>query len=427
MVKVNIKNIQYILLTFFFTVEMVPDFRTSSLWWWMCVGLLCVLFALDSLQNCGRLIIKLKPFDSWYISFVGYSLLSIVWASNKDNTLSYIPTILITCLICIILSQIIRTEADLNAVLFARYLASVILCLYMYTNIDLSVFGDERIGVSVLGDGWNSNTIALKLTVGCILGIEQFKVAEKLFVKILLLASVVGMFTVMLFCGSRTALIIGVCGIAAYLWLSGNGKKKKAVMLCLIILGIFGLYHAIMNIPGLYNVLGSRLDILEEGLKGNTLSGSGTALRLMMIKDGIQVFLDNPILGVGMNNFRNVFGSMYGIYKYSHSNHIEVLANFGTIGAIIFFSGFIYLIKKGTKGILSNKKLNQYQILSLCSVLILFVSGFGSIYYMQSNEMILLTLCFSGIYLNEKNYSKDAATEQSNGRKVVDFNNIITE
>ena len=411
MVKINLKNIQYILLTLFFVVEMVPDFRTSSLWWWICVGLLCILFALDSLKNSGKLIIRIKPFELWYLSFTSYALLSIIWASNRGNTWSYIPTMVITLLICVILSQMIHTEEDLNAVLTARYLASVILCLYMYTNIDLSVFGNERIGVSILGDGWNSNTIALKLTVGCILGFEQFKVTERKVLKILVLASVVGMFTVMLFCGSRTALIIGVCGIASYLWLSGNGKSKKAVILCLIILGIISLYHAIMNIPALYNVLGRRLDILKEGLKGNALSGSGTALRLMMIREGIQVFLDNPIVGVGMNNFRNVFGSLHGIYKYSHSNHIEVLANFGIIGAVFFFSGFIYLFKKGTEGILSNKKLDQYQILSLCSVIILLISGFGSIYYMQSNEMILLTLCFSGIYLSEKNHSKSSITK----------------
>ncbi len=393
------KKIKYIFLIVFFTIETVPDFRSTSLFWWGSVAALCMVFAYDSIKNKGNLLIKLGPFEKWYGIFVIYACFSILWAKDVDNTLNYIPSILVTCLVCVIVSQMICSEEDLEAVLLAKYISAVVLCLYIYMTIDLQVLGDERIGVDALGEGWNSNSIAFKLTIGCILGIEQLKHTKKKWLKFVILTSIVGMFLIMMLCGSRTAFIIAICGIAIYLWLSS--RRHRFSVAFLIIGGVFALYYMVINIPELYNVLGSRLEILEEGLAGNTQSGSGTELRLTLMRDGINIFLNDPILGVGMNNFRNAFGEMYGVYKYSHSNHIEVLANFGIIGTAIFYYVFVYLLNLCIRQVGSGKPLNKYHILSICSVVTLMMSGFGTIFYVNSSSILLLVICFSGTNLTQ--------------------------
>ncbi len=387
-------KLKYIVLLLFFTVEIVPDFRTSSIFWWGCLGLLCLSFLYDSVKNKGEVVFVIKPFEKWYGIFVIYACLSIIWASDRTNTWKYIPTILVTFIVCFAVSQMIRTEEDLNAILFVRFLASFVLCLYIYTNIDLKVLGNERIGTDVLGEGWNSNEIALKLTIGCILGIEQLKQFKNRLLKLCIFASVVAMFSIMMFCGSRTAFIIGVCGIAVYLFLSA--ERKRFFTFCIIALGVFGMYYLVMNVPMLYDVLGSRLEILESGLEGDVQYGSGTELRLRMMKDGLSLFTEYPIFGAGMNNFRNIYGETYGIFKYSHSNHIEILVNFGIVGALIFYYSFGYLIIPSIRKLVNRKKINKYQVLSACAVVTLILSGFGTVFYMQTNSMLLLTFCFIG-------------------------------
>lgn len=393
----NMTKFKYFCVLIFFVVEIVPEFHTSSLFWWVCVACLCAVYAYDTFCNSGTLILEINAFVKWYGLFVGYAVLSFLWASNRTNTWAYIPSILLTLLICTIVSQIIRTKEDLEAILFVRYLSSVILCLYIYTNIDLSVLGNERIGVYVLGEGWNSNGIAIKLTIGCILGVDQIRRLKNRYLKILVFASVIGMFSIMMLCGSRTAFMIAVVGIMSYIWLTY--KNKWIIMTGLVIIGVMAVYNLVMVIPELYNVLGYRLEILEQGLAGNTTRGSGTEVRLMMLTDGLKVFYANPILGVGMNNFRNVFGDMYGVFKYSHSNHIEILADFGLVGFVLYYSGFIYLGVKGMRNFFYKKQIEPIQVLTICTILILIISGFGTVYYYGTSETLMLAMCYSGLSL----------------------------
>jgi O-antigen ligase len=98
---------------------------------------------------------------------------------------------------------------------------------------------------------------------------------------------------------------------------------------------------------------------MEEGTKEETVND-----RLYLWGFAIQMFNDNPILGVGPMNYPVKFysyekGQRYsergGVWRVAHSTPLQWLAETGTIGAIIFISvqaalfknwRIIYLIKK---------------------------------------------------------------------------------
>jgi O-antigen ligase len=62
-------------------------------------------------------------------------------------------------------------------------------------------------------------------------------------------------------------------------------------------------------------------------------------MRLQMYEDGFRMIEKNPLLGVGLNQFRLLSVSK----KYSHSDYIEVAANTGIIGFILYFSFYVII------------------------------------------------------------------------------------
>lgn len=70
--------------------------------------------------------------------------------------------------------------------------------------------------------------------------------------------------------------------------------------------------------------------------------------RRQLLKFGIQIWLDHPILGVGLDNFRTIIKhyNPIGNRLYSHNNYIELLTTIGTIGAIVYYAIYFSIITK---------------------------------------------------------------------------------
>lgn len=393
MISVKRINFKRLFITFFFIIEIVPDFRRSSIVWWGCVFALGFVSFLDSIERGKIACLILRPYEKWLLLFFGYCLLSITWAISKAETWVYVPTIIVTGIICILLSQMISNEDDLNFLFHARFVATVVLTVYIYINIDISVLGNERIGSTILGEGWNSNSIALFLTTGILLGLQEIKNSKVRIYKLLVALFMVGMFTIMMLCGSRTAFIIAVFGISSYIWLSA---KNTRIIVTFVSVGVVFLFlYLVMVIPGLYNVLGYRLELLQEGLQGNAARGSGTELRLMMISYLPEFFSEHPFLGAGMNNFRVLFGRVFGIFYYAHNNHVEVIVDLGITGAILYYGGYFFLLKNGMKGF--RKGLNKYQVFCVSTACTLLLAGIGTVSYMLTTEQLLIMMAFSSL------------------------------
>ena len=112
------------------------------------------------------------------------------------------------------------------------------------------------------------------------------------------------------------------------------------------------------------------------------------------------MFIDNPFLGIGPNNFRfSCSESIYYVSKWSCSTHphsitFQVLAELGIFGFIAVFSVLSYFIYKSTKLIfLTNYSKSTLGIYSLqCCIIIylfpfmitgnFFLSWYGFIYYL---------------------------------------------
>lgn len=78
--------------------------------------------------------------------------------------------------------------------------------------------------------------------------------------------------------------------------------------------------------------------ILERLESYLSVSGnSSDNLRAELIRYGLELFAENPLLGYGLNNYQLFHWS--GLY--SHNNYIEVLVSLGIMGFLIYYSIFI--------------------------------------------------------------------------------------
>jgi O-antigen ligase len=115
--------------------------------------------------------------------------------------------------------------------------------------------------------------------------------------------------------------------------------------------------------------------------------------RARMFARGIQVFLENPILGVGLDMFRTVdVFSGKAIGQNAHSNYIEVLATTGIIGGVLYYAMYYCwwsrLIK--AKGLLRDSRHAGYMVTAVMMAAMVLVFDVGFVSYYEKLSWLFL-------------------------------------
>lgn len=149
-------------------------------------------------------------------------------------------------------------------------------------------------------------------------------------------ASLTILFVVAVICSFSRGGWVSLMGVSFSLILFSS-KKIKTILL------IFAAFLVIMfTIPQ------------EFRNEFNTISPeTETAImRLQLWKAGFKMFLDHPVIGVGMSNFASVYGRFYMpenpyAYRWStvHSIYVQLIAEMGLLGVVSFVFIIYYLIK----------------------------------------------------------------------------------
>ena len=136
------------------------------------------------------------------------------------------------------------------------------------------------------------------------------------------------------------------------------------------------------------------IDFFNLVFKGEEPFTSSLKTRYSLIKAGWYMFTKNPIFGVGYANFAAYEADAklalgLGLEKYfenfTHNSYIQILAEFGLIGIIWFFSFIFYIFKSGFANIrrAKNSQIRVIQIGALSAVCsnLVFIIFYGSWLY----------------------------------------------
>ena len=142
----------------------------------------------------------------------------------------------------------------------------------------------------------------------------------------------------------------------------------------------------------MFSFINMRFENLIHQLTGSGYADYSVRTRASLNELGMKLFSENPILGIGMDCSRIPAKNLTGREYYLHNNFIELLADGGVIGFILFYSIYALLFYRMIK--LRKYRDAEYDI-SLILMLIHVVLGYAYVsYYNRETYFYLLVGSF---------------------------------
>ena len=129
-----------------------------------------------------------------------------------------------------------------------------------------------------------------------------------------------------------------------------------------------------------------------SAFKGGGDADQSALTRIQLMEIGISIFKAHPMLGVGMDNATEIVAPLfYKEYYYLHNNYVELLADGGVVGFVIYYSIYGYLIFI----LLRYRTLRDRQF-NMCIVLLvtILLMDIGAVSYLMKCTYIFVMLFF---------------------------------
>lgn len=340
---------------------------------------------------CAAIKIVLSPQISksryylWALGWVALCFVSSIWAYNKSSAIVYSSSVFEAILFSVLLLVTYeKTDIELSWIEDCLIVAGIVMVLVALQATPIASLGRERFGERA---GMHPNTVSNNLLFVEIIVFNRFikNRDKKTGVLYLLLAFVFILFN---FCtASKKGLFIGII-IPVVVWLCYDKSiSKKLRNIVLIVIAGIAFLAVLSQYSDFTSELVRRTTMFTNMFSGGNSDDMSTAGRLALYRDAWEIFLNNPILGVGLDSFRYVnTGFMAGFY--AHCNYTELLADLGIVGFSVYYSlmGSMLLelrkrIKKGDR--------ESILFLSLCGTIILLDIAQVS-YYNEITQMLIV-------------------------------------
>lgn len=327
------------------------DWNSNSMIWWGSVAFFGIVYAF---YKDFKISMKFNTADKWMLGFLLISSLSVFYAANREATIDSLKTLIVMFFVCFLISKDIYEKKDLRELLWTTFFSLLIVAVYLYLYVDFNLFALTRIGEANTGR-WNANDIGIMTSIGILIAIMLFRDTNRL-MKLLLIFSIPFLLYLDIMAASRKAilmLVICLCGMRIL-----NNPTKVVKNILFITVGVCLTMYLIFEVPFFYELIGWRMEGMVALLRGEpTVADSSSITRAMMLNSAMQTFYDNPIFGVGMNNFR-----FFNIVRvtYAHNNFAEIAADLGILGLTAYYWIFLYIIKNYLKKYKLHDKMRDF-------------------------------------------------------------------
>lgn len=354
------------------------------------------------LFNQKKIPVKTVNFEliSWSVFVVFAISAGMYIAVNVDIMLSSMFTFIQFLLLNFIMIYISIYDQKID------YFINLFLFLSMLSALTTVFWGvhyiSDRISMSY---ETNPNTLGLIMVIGIFCVFYNMQTSRKV-VTFFLIFLLFAFSYVIILSGSRKAFLSAVIIIILWLILKlktllvsrrENVIKGIVTLVLTFIIGIF-LFNKFVVDTLLFERLANLFD-------------SGDNTRIEMYKESWLLFKDNPLLGVGMENFREVSS----FNRYSHSTYAEMIASTGIIGVILYFFPYITMFSQILKLSRSREKKLKYQsnLILIMFGVILFL-GIGVIHIYSIYTFYFFGIILSFIAVNNNNIKKKIFLENFN-------------
>lgn len=343
-----------------------------------------------------------------YLLFIAYSYISIFWAYyNKNESIRLLGLMFIFMIVSI---EVISRAKCYMMVIKSFIIAGVATSLYVLLQKGISTFVSSLMSGSRFGgDVAQLNSLGALTATAATLSVALYVISKR---KIYIFSFIINVL-VMFGCESRMSLLMLVIGTVVTLYSlivkqKSSGKRYKLFrfLLVLVILLSIG-WYVLTQLP-IFNGMYQRMFATIDFITGRRSSVEGSQIRPDLIKVGINEFINHPLFGIGYNNARYAARSYLGVELYLHNNYIEILANGGLVGFLLFYSVYASIIVK-----LRKKRDSNSSIVTIASILMLLlcIEGLFGVTYLSKYCYCILILLIAVANCNIKDLEDRSVSE----------------
>lgn len=288
------------------------------------VGLIVSAFWFVTVLATGK-IRQPHPFHLFVLLFLLWNVSSLLWTIDRGLTIkrvkSYAQLAVMMWLIWDLYISPNRVKIAMQAYVLGAYV-SVISTISKY----LAGVSTGRNDIRYAGFGFNENVVALVMTLGLPLAwalvLSSGSSQKDRLLKIINFAYIAPAVFAILLTASRTSLL---AMIPISIFILGSFSTIKLVprlLSAVMLVGALLVLQPLIPQSSVNRLSGATTEVSEGTLGG----------RVNTWNEGIAVFLENPILGIGSGAFRESIERG----KVAHSTYISILTETGFIGFLLF-------------------------------------------------------------------------------------------
>lgn len=331
---------------------------------------------------------RISPLYIILFCFVVWCFCTIIWSEDRSLTISksidVAEMIIMSWLIYLCFEHEKNVKLLLKVIMWASYV------VVFYVLLKYGIHGVMRLsedGQRIDNEAMNANGIGMSAAYAVILTFYFIlHYGPKLWQ-----LSVAPALLVLAVSSSRKGIVLMIVGCMGVLALKEMkaGVGLNTVLKCIVALVLFFcLVFFLLQLP-MFSKVNERMISMFLSIKGENHVHDSAWQREQLRALGMQIFLDHPLGGVGLDVARNYVVSILGEKKYTHNNYVELLSCTGIIGFLLYYSVYVHLLIQYWK----YRKYGDHEY-DICFVLLLtsLMMDYGMVSYESKKTYLVMVL-----------------------------------
>lgn len=346
-----------------------------------------LLVFLLSLPNIKK--IKWTCFLSFSVFFVVWCGFTLWWSVDYSSSVSRYQTVILLLLLCFSFASLNeRSDRTVKLLLLFFYIGSFLLMLQAFFSLgaySLSVLRtSERLSTGLMEE----NFLGKILAIGSIVCLYYLITTSS---KVVHVAAYIFYLYMGVVLKSKSTFLGMLVGGIFFLYNYFKEKRQIGKFVLVVLVLVIGGYF--LSINGFFGDAFVRIINMTNFMQGDSEADMSTFERIGYIEIGWNDFLDSPILGYGIGSASKLTGG-----TYFHNNYIQLLAETGIVGFLLYYSVLVWLIVETW-----TYRNNHEGILFLAIVFTMLIGDTSNTTYYQKLTWILYSLNYLWICSKKNN------------------------
>ena len=183
-----------------------------------------------------------------------------------------------------------------------------------------------------------------------------------------------------------------------------HNKQKRLYVFGVILFFVFGINSSLNSYFKANQSTIDRISTITD------FGETSISQRLRFYNQSFQTFLDNPILGIGIGNWElksidtdseNILG--YTVPYHAHNDYLELLAETGLIGFLLFYGLIFFTLYKLVRAYLNKKETNFFNVFIVLGILVYLIDAlFNFPFARPIQQLNLIGFVSLSIYLTQQ-------------------------